>query len=232
MPGECSGAAARSGDHQPLGVEHPYRRAGLRSVTAGCRFGDLDPPVRVRFAVGCAADGPSAADHQVEIDLLCRPLQILGPQVVFRTRPAAIHPLRVGAAFDEEGRPAECPHPVVDLGVVAADRRRMVGETEVLLRAGAQPVPSVGPSAVLEPVAAHRGCLYDGDPGGGQAGRPEGVCFGGHRDGLGAGADDDQPIGRRRGAHPATTGLGDAATGGAQYTVASNRLCGKSGSGI
>jgi hypothetical protein len=89
-------------------------------------------------------------------------------------------------------------HPLVELGVAASHQRRAVRKTDVLLRAGAEPVLPVGPAADGLPVGGHRGA-FDGD----HVGRVDTHVaqfggFSGDGDGLRAGTDDGKGAGHGR----------------------------------
>ena len=73
-------------------------------------------------------------------------------------RPRSIHSANCPVR-DQVGLPAVPGHPLVEFGVAPRHQRRPVREADVLLRAGAQPVLTVGPAAGGLPVGGHRGAF-------------------------------------------------------------------------
>ena len=140
VPGQGSIAAARAGDHQRVSGDLLYRAINSRH---------LDIPAG---AIG--RDLVRRPEHHLQVDLARHPLQVLRPCAVRRCRSAPIDPFRVGAAIDEIRRPAVGHHPRVDLVVVPASDVGTVRESDVLFRARAQSMPTVGPSTPGLPVGA------------------------------------------------------------------------------
>ena len=167
--------AGDAGERERLAGAGEDETVGGEGWDGAAAQGQLQPPVH-------RSDLDEAGGNEPHGGLREDPAQVGGPLGMVGPRLAAIDPIRVALAVDQEPLPGISPQGAIYVRPV----ERAVWEANILLRRGAEDGLAAGPTELAQPVGSHRLFLDDDDVERAQAEIPQ--HFGLGRDGYGLGA--------------------------------------------